>query len=129
MRYLSTALISEGLSDDRFLPRLLARALEELCLIEFDETVYVSDVQPLRARSGPVGIDDVIGLVDRSDGGFTIIFFHRDQGANAERVRREWLDPLRKRWTDRREQLVAVVPVRETEAWLLADGQALRSAP
>jgi len=128
MRYLSTALISEGLSDDRFLPRLLARSLEGLCLTEFDETVYVADVQPLRARSGPAGIDHVISLADRSDGAFTIVFFHRDQGANAERVHREWLEPLRKRWADRREQLVAVVPVRETEAWLLADGQALRNA-
>ncbi|WFE24308.1 DUF4276 family protein [Solwaraspora sp. WMMD937] len=128
MRYLSTALISEGLSDDRFLPRLLARSLEELCLNEFDETVYVADVQPVRDRTGPAGIDDVVSMVDRSDGGFTIVFFHRDQGANADRVRNEWLEPLRKRWADRKEQLVAVVPVRETEAWLLADGQALRNA-
>ncbi|MFY1655203.1 hypothetical protein ACN27J_30520 [Solwaraspora sp. WMMB762] len=70
MRYLSTALISEGLSDDRFLPRLLARSLEGLCLTEFDETVYVADVQPVRDRTGPAGIDDVVSMVDRSDGAF-----------------------------------------------------------
>jgi|GEM_PF-2920692 len=70
MRYLSTALISEGLSDDRFLPRLLARSLKELCLNEFDETVYVADVQPVRDRTGPAGIDDVVSMVDRSDGAF-----------------------------------------------------------
>ncbi|MDG4767321.1 DUF4276 family protein [Solwaraspora sp. WMMD406] len=128
MRYLSTALLSEGVSDDQFLPNLLGRALTELCEAEFIDQVEVANVQPLRDRPGPSTVDEAIAMVERNDGAFSMIFYHRDQGANPERVRKEWLEPLRKRWTDRREQLVAVVPVRETEAWLLADGQALRDA-
>jgi hypothetical protein len=128
MRFLSTALVSEGVSDDQFMPRLLGRALTELCLTEFEDLVEVAEVQPLRDHAGPSTVDEVVDVVSRNAGAFSVIFFHRDQGANPERVRSEWLKPLRRRWVDRSEQLVTVVPVRETEAWLLADGQALRDA-
>lgn len=128
MRYLTSALVSEGPTDDQFLPRLLGRALTELCLTEFDESVEVADVQPLRDRKGPSSIADVIKLVDRNPASFLLVFFHHDQGANADRAWAEWLTPLREQWGDRAERLVTVVPVRETEAWLLADGEALRRA-
>lgn len=128
MRYLTSALISEGVTDDRFLPVLLGRALTELCLTEFDEAVDVADVQILRNRCGPAPIDDVIKLVDRNAASFLLVFFHRDQGPSADRVEAEWLGPLRARWGDRNERLIPVVPVRETEAWLLADGDAIRNA-
>ncbi|MET8088720.1 DUF4276 family protein [Micromonospora sp. NPDC005220] len=128
MRYLTSALVSEGVTDDQFLPRLLARALTEICLTEFEDAVEVADVQPLRDRRGPCSVADVIGLVEQNPASFSLIFFHHDQGANAERTVAEWLRPLRELWGERAEQLVAVVPVRETEAWLLADGDALRGA-
>ncbi|MEU1585369.1 DUF4276 family protein [Micromonospora sp. NPDC005710] len=128
MRYLTSALVSEGVTDDQFLPRLLARALTEICLTEFEDAVDVADVQPLRDRRGPCSIPDVIGLVEQNPASFSLIFFHHDQGANRERTAAEWLRPLRELWGERAEKLVAVVPVRETEAWLLADGDALRSA-
>ncbi|HWH00903.1 MAG TPA: DUF4276 family protein [Pilimelia sp.] len=128
MRYLTSALISEGVSDDAFLPRLLTRALTELCAVEFGAPIDVADVQPLRRRGGPPTVDQAIDLVDAYPRSYLVVFFHRDQGGSADRVRREWLDPLRARWGDRAERLVAVVPVRETEAWLLADGDAIRRA-
>ncbi|RIV40619.1 DUF4276 family protein [Micromonospora radicis] len=128
MRYLTSALVSEGSSDDQFLPRLLGRALTELCNTEFEDAVDVADVQPIRDRSGPSSVADVIRLVDQHRASFSMIFFHRDQGTNADRVATEWIQPIREMWGSRAEQLVALVPVRETEAWLLADGDALRSA-
>jgi hypothetical protein len=128
MRYLTSALVSEGSSDDQFLPRLLGRALTELCNTEFEDAVDVADVQPIRDRRGPSSVADVIELVEQHRASFSVIFFHRDQGANADRVATEWIQPLREMWGGRAEQLVALVPVRETEAWLLADGDALRSA-
>lgn len=108
MRYLTSALISEGVTDDRFLPRLLGRALTELCLTEFDEGVDVADVLPLRDAGGPVGIPRVLDLVDRNPGSFLLLFFHHDQGASAERVEREWLAPLREQWGGRDERLVPI---------------------
>ncbi|WP_433531847.1 DUF4276 family protein [Micromonospora sp. CA-263727] len=120
--------MSEGNSDDQFLPRLLGRTLTQLCLTEFEDAVDVADVQPLRGRSGPPSVADVVQLVDENRAAFSLVFFHRDQGSGADRVAREWIQPLRERWGDRAEQLVTLVPVRETEAWLLADGDALRSA-
>ncbi|MBM0277958.1 DUF4276 family protein [Micromonospora tarensis] len=128
MRYLTSALVSEGVTDDQFLPRLLARSLTEICLTEFEDAVEVADVQPLRDRGGPCSVADVVGLVEQNPASFSLVFFHHDQGASAERTAAEWLRPLRELWGERAEQLVAVVPVRETEAWLLADGEALRRA-
>jgi len=128
MRYLTTALISEGKTDDRFLLPLLGRALADMCAAEFDEVVDVADVRALRAHGGPPSIDDIMGLVEAERGSFNLVFVHRDQGASPTRVLSEWLGPLTDRWGDRPERLVTVVPVREMEAWLLADGDAIRSA-
>ncbi|MFD0817826.1 DUF4276 family protein [Micromonospora zhanjiangensis] len=119
--------MSEGVTDDQFLPRLLARALAEICVTEFEDSVEVADVQPLRDRRGPCSVGEVIELVEQNSASFLIIFFHHDQGGSAERVEREWLQPLRNQWGSRPERLVTVIPVRETEAWLLADGEALRN--
>ncbi|MEU4568350.1 DUF4276 family protein [Micromonospora sp. NPDC023956] len=128
MRYLTSALVSEGPTDDQFLPRLLGRALTYLCMTEFEDAVDVADVQVLRDRKGPSSVQDVIKVVELNRAAFSLIFFHRDQGTDPRRVEREWIQPLRELWGERAEQLVAVIPVRETEAWLLADGDALRNA-
>lgn len=128
MRYITSALVSEGTSDDRFLPPLLTRVLHEICGSEFADSVEIADVLALRGRQGPSPVAGVIDLIDKNPHSFNVVFFHRDQGANAARVTGEWLDPLRAAWGDRAERLVMVVPVRETEAWLLADGYALRNA-
>jgi hypothetical protein len=79
MRYLTSALLSEGPSDDRFLPRLLERGLNSLCATRFEDTVEVADVTVLRHRSGPATIDQMIGLVNRNPRSFAIVFVHRDQ--------------------------------------------------
>ena len=125
MRYLTSALVSEGVTDERFLPPLLARMLQEICA-EFEDSVEVADVRVLREKRGPRRIDEVLDLVDRNRGSFLVVFFHHDRGAREGRTETEWLGPLRAAWGPRSERLIAVVPVRETEAWMLADGNALR---
>lgn len=127
MRYLASALVAEGATDDRFLRPLLSRALEEVCYREFDEMVEVSEVQVLRGYGGPHAVPKIVGLVDDQPDSYKVVFVHRDQGANPSRVHAEWVEPLRAQWGDRAERLVMVVPVRETEAWMLADGNALRA--
>jgi len=126
MRYLATALIAEGPFDDLFLPPLLTRALTDICLADFEDSVDVADVLPLRAVNRPHSVPETLKLVSENAGSFNVVIFQRDQGANTARVRDEWLGPLMEQWGDRPEQLVRIVPVRETEAWMLADGDALR---
>jgi len=128
MRYLTSALLCEGATDERFLPPLLTRTLEDLCRANFDQEVEVARVQPLRKKGGPRPIPEMISLVEENSGYFSIVYFHHDQGAHRQQVERDWLDPLRAAWGSRRELMIEVVPVRETEAWLLADGEAIRSA-
>jgi hypothetical protein len=128
MRYLTSALISEGGTDDRFLPGLLGRALDAICSSDFTDSVEIPDVTVLRDHSGPPSVDQIIKIIERNDGLFSLVFVHRDHGASGERIEREWVGPLATRWGRRSERLVMVVPVRETEAWVLADGLALRRA-
>jgi hypothetical protein len=125
-RYLTSALISEGPTDDRFMGRLLGRLLEDVCGSQFDDFVEVADVQVLRWRRGPAAIPEMLALVDSNPRAFLLVFVHRDQGASAQRTEDVWLRRLREAWGVRTEQLVCVVPVREMEAWALADGDALR---
>jgi hypothetical protein len=77
----------------------------------------------------PTAIHDIVDLVGDYENTFHLVFVHRDQDGSTDRVRREWIGPLAAAWdaAERVERLVPVVPVRKTEAWLLADGDALRS--
>lgn len=126
MRYLTSALISEGPTDDKFLPRILNRMLVDLCVNEFSDQVEIADVKILRKRGGPSGIEEILKLVDDNQRAFVLIFIHHDQGASPSRTESHWLEPIRAAWGGRTEQLVFVVPIRETEAWILADGDAIR---
>lgn len=128
MRYLTSALISEGITDDRFMSGLLSRILADICATEFDDSVEIADVLVLRNRCGPSSVPEILSLVDANPRTFMLVFVHRDQGANARRTEEEWLRPLKRSWGQRIERLVCVVPVREMEAWVLADGDALRRA-
>ncbi|MEV6847449.1 DUF4276 family protein [Actinoplanes sp. NPDC051411] len=128
MRFLMSALIAEGSSDDRFLPFLLRRCLEDVCAADFSEMVDVERVTVLRERMRPLAVPDIVDLVRRHENTFHLVFVHRDQDGSTDRVQREWIDPLVVAWGDgRAERLIPVVPVRKTEAWVLADGDALRS--
>ncbi|XVV11663.1 DUF4276 family protein [Actinoplanes sp. CA-131856] len=128
MRYLKPALIAEGVSDDRFLPFLLYRSLEDLCLTEFEDPVDVDQVSSLRRHQRPPNIPEILDLLTENADTFHLVFVHRDQGANENRVSQEWVAPLTRAWGARTERLIPVIPVRETEAWLLADGDALRAS-
>jgi hypothetical protein len=75
----------------------------------------------------PLAVPDIVDLIRRKANTFHLVFVQRDQDGNTDRVRREWIDPLASAWGDGLDELlVPVVPVRKTEAWVLADGDALR---
>jgi len=123
-RWLGLALIAEGRSDDLFLPEVLRRSAEDVC------GAWVDVAAPfiVRAGTGPGGREDLIRALEREDGAFAVVVFHQDGKGHPEGVRQS-LAGFRERLhcSGRREPLVPVIPVQETEAWALADGDALRA--
>lgn len=125
MTYLVPAFWGEGPSDARFLEPLLLRLLQD-CLREAHVLVEVqTPFVLLRPRSREAIIDAV--QVERAS--IDLLFLHADgKGQPAEALRRH-IDPIRNSLANGAAggpRCVAVVPVHETEAWALADGDALR---
>lgn len=123
-RWLGLALIAEGRSDDLFLPEVLRRSAQDVC----GAWVDVSTPLTVRAGTGPGTHADLIRALEREDGAFAAVVFHQDGKSHPDAVRRALAgfgEKLRR--SGRREPLVSVVPVQETEAWALADGDALRA--
>lgn len=121
-RYLLALLVCEGASDEWFLPVVLRRAIQRLCDGGPDEVQV--EVEVVRAdHQRPQTIIDTLNPVHR----FEVLLYHHD-GAPAATAHSK-IDEVRRAVTAvRREPFVAVVPVRETEAWLLADCEALLCA-
>jgi len=134
LRYLGLALFAEGPTDHAFLAPLLQRLAGDLCcqhgqqLVEIGEEVY--------ELSTPAGLRDaprerrILEAAWEAREAWTILFIHTDAGNDPHGARRERVEPAAERLLDAlngsRSQPVAVVPVRETEAWTLVDGEALR---
>jgi hypothetical protein len=127
MRELRAALVGEGVSDAWFLPRVLTRALEDICWSgSVDVEVRDVSVLPIDRSGGLVeGVCTAVG--ERLD---DLFFYHYDGGANRAKTTMQYWEPLVDAWrrqvSDSRE-LVPVVPVLETEAWALPDKAALRA--
>ena len=128
MKWVGVALVSEGPTDDRFLPGVIGRSLEDLLAREFDDYVLVGEVIPVQVSGGPAAVKDYVSALRDNVGSFNIVVFHHDSGANPNRVAEQWIDPMRREWSERgtEDPITFLVPVRETEAWALADGDALR---
>ncbi|GAA1310491.1 hypothetical protein Psi02_39630 [Planotetraspora silvatica] len=124
MRSLSCVLVREGPSDDWFLPILLRRALENLVVECFPACREVQEVRSL-TQAGNQHPTPVLQALEQERGTFDVVLYHHDGAPPAksdpviERMRQNWAT------SDFVEPLVAVVPMRETEAWLLADHVAL----
>lgn len=124
MRSLSCVLIREGPSDDWFLPILLRRALEELVVEFFPACREVQEVRPL-PEVGNQHPETMIKTLKEERGTFDVVLYHHDGAPPAKsqlvlgRIRQAYSA------SDLGEPLVPVVPMRETEAWVLADRTAL----
>ena len=133
MRLLSSALYCEGPSDAVFLRPLLLRLCETIAAdarapVEIPDVIDLIDEPEHRSRPR----DERIAAAARAaEGAWIILFIHADadardpQAAMAERVQPAIDRLARDLGTSRK--AVAVVPIRMTEAWLLADIDAFRS--
>jgi len=134
LRYLGLALFAEGPTDHAFLAPLLQRLSAQLCCqhgryaVEVGEEVYALSTPPGRGHASRE--DRIFEAAWAARGAWTILFIHADAGNDAGAARCERIDPAAHRLLDALEgppgRAVAVVPVRETEAWTLVDGEALR---
>ena len=135
MRYLGLALFAEGSTDYRLLGRILHRTVEDVCLLCANDVIEIGDVRELdtpKAYKDCSRATRILEAARQDIGAFHILFIHADANGDAGRARQERIEPA-VRLIRQKEELtnthnVAVVPVRETESWALADGDALRGA-
>jgi hypothetical protein len=127
-RQLIMAFYGEGPSDERFLPRIISRTAERLLA---PQEIEIAPLLVLHAgRSGSLTQPQRILDVARQAAGFHILFVHADaDGADWDRALRERIAPgfdlVRNQAGGTCEHLVAVIPVQEVEAWMLADPETI----
>lgn len=134
MHYLGLALYAEGRTDDRFLSPVLQRLCGDICssdsrhLVEINDEVLI--LQHSRGMSEAHLDERILDAAMQARGAWSILFVHADADGDAVKARRErvqpGLDRLRKEF-GQDGQGVAVIPIQETEAWALCDGDAIRS--
>jgi hypothetical protein len=133
VRYLGLALFSEGPTDDRFLALLLQRLCQDLCLKHSIDVIDVAEEMlplenPKRDAAEPRA-ERVARAATEAAGAWHLLFVHADGAGDPAAQQAHLIDPALARVEARCGTTgvgVAVVPVRETEAWALADGDALR---
>lgn len=132
MHYLGLALYAEGPTDYRFLAPLLLRLCEHVCI----EATQIVDIGALIAlnhsaemRQAPRADRIRQAAIDAAPA-WNVLFVHADADGNRVAALDERVIPGLQLVAEAalpNSEGVAVVPVRETEAWTLADGDALRS--
>ena len=135
MRYLGLALFAEGSTDHKFLRPLLRRVTEDICASRASEQVEVSDV--LELHSPPEVLQEgranrIAAAAREAAGAWNLLFIHTDGAGDPFLARHQRTRPasqlIRAELGSSGGSVVGVVPVRETEAWVMADGEALRQA-
>lgn len=133
-RYLGLALYAEGPTDERFLSPLLLRLCADICNrfsrhpVEFNDEMLI-----LRhgAKLGGAPRDErIVAAARQAMGAWSILFVHADADGDPVRARRERAQPAIDRLGEAfpgQGQGVAVVPIQESEAWAICDGDAIRA--
>lgn len=132
MQYLGLALYAEGPTDYYFLSPLLLRLCEDICTTESPHVVEFSEVLALNHRPSSVNASReqrIFEAAKDARGAWKILFVHADGDGDSARARDERAQPTLDLL---HQQLVgegagvAVIPIRETEAWAIHDGDTLR---
>jgi hypothetical protein len=134
MHYVGLALYAEGPTDYHFLRPLLLRLCMDVCtrhadsLVEFNEQLVSLD-HPPASRIAPRA-QRILEAAKMARGAWRIVFVHADAAGDPVKARgnlvRPALDLLLQEFAGDGIG-VAVIPIRETEAWTLSDGDALRA--
>lgn len=132
MRYLGLALYAEGPGDYQFLSPLLQRLCDALCREAAMQPVDIGDIVGLdhsAAVSDRPRAERILDAARAHAGAWQLLFVHGDGAADPMAARARLTQPALDLLAGEfggRGRGVAVVPIRETEAWAICDGDALR---
>lgn len=133
MRALVTALYAEGRTDERFLPRIIQRTAVDLLNQRGREVVDVLAPTLLTLGGQQTRAESILAAAQEAHG-YHILFVHADADDDLrERAYVERVEPGIRRVYEAQANgwnvctdLTPIIPVQATEAWLLADADALR---
>lgn len=129
MRYFTLCLYSEGPSDRYFLEKLVWRTLISMLSSANDECeVQEQFIRFPKKPSDMSRQDYIVSQITKLSREITIAFVHGDGGTSPAKARTNNCLPATDRINAEFDNLcgVPIVPVRETEAWALADQDAIR---
>ncbi len=129
MSTLSLALYCEGPTDQHFLPMIIQRTAQDVLCQYATNTVEALPVQVVKAAKQEQG-RDILEASSKAFG-YHILIVHKDADSRSyEETKIQCFEPGRVLVSDACEpvckNLVPVIPVRETEAWMIADRETLR---
>jgi hypothetical protein len=132
---LSLALYDEGPTDHRFLAPVLQRACEALAFEVGPKPCEVFEVQRLEDASASAARDArILSAAESWRYGWDILFIHTDGAGDHDAAEQALVTPAIERicgsaaFNHDKQRCVPVIPVRETEAWMLAEPDALLRA-
>jgi hypothetical protein len=132
MRALEILFDPEGNSDYELLPRVATRMIDELCLAARGEVLLGEprDIREICGRAQASRPERCRQAIDYFKAVDAILFIHADGGSDQDRIRREQIAPVVAALgnSGKSRQGVGIVPVKEMEAWALADTAALGQA-
>lgn len=115
----------EGPTDHRFLPPLLERLTTNVLLAEGRYPVRIDPPVHLRPASERSREEGLVEAVAETEGAVDVLFLHADGNGDPDGTRDNVLAPLvdavEGAFGDGAPLFVPVVPVREMEAWMIAD--------
>lgn len=128
-RYLGLGLHGEGPTDQRFLAPVLARLTSSLVMQYGSYPVLVGPVVDLTTGSAGDRAGGLSRAVEKAEGAVDVLFVHADGAGDPAGAEATIVQPLIDRVVadhgDDAPVCVPVIPVREMEAWVIADPGAI----
>lgn len=126
MKKIGLALYCEGNSDEYVLPILLQRTSRHIIIEGGGSDLNIPPVKRIEVPKSGQGDDILAAAIKAGTEGYDILFVHKDaDDPGSEKVRKNHIEPgLRKVHETTKKvckNVVPVIPIRETEAWMLAD--------
>ncbi len=133
MRYVSWATFYEGPADALYLDVLLPRIIRDLVASEGSQLVEVPDLPAVKLGARGRSIDKVAEEACSFQQAYDVIFIHADTGGRGleQQVARRadsYCTAIAALCNWPEERCITITPRHETEAWLLADGEAVTTA-